>query len=397
MMSKRKIAPPLTSPQAGGKNSHRILEFGFGISTHPSSLIPHPFKVIGLALICVAMLMGCGSGGSTGPTSTPSSEITILYCRVVDVSGVAHVQWAADVPTRGDVRYGQTTFSNLVTVTALADSHDVVLSGLQFHTHYLYRLTVTDSISRTAQVTGDFTTPTKATPEPIISDFRIINLTDCAVSMSWRTDEPATTILHYGMTALTDSIVKDSLAMDHAVTILNLLPSTTYLLRPEAVDSTNLRGFGPDTSALTTARLTLAFPDTSLALGDTMLLPIYVNDALDLAALRVGITYAPGSVEVIAVEEGPFYSDHRGFVFFSSIRNGSGQLFVDLTWHINYVNDQRTGTDADGSGIVAYARLRGVTPGATLAAFTPDSSFGLDIFSNVRACSLRAGNVEVRP
>lgn len=358
-------------------------------------------NLLPLLLITTALLLfglGCGSSGSSGPSGPHGNgEITILYCTVGTVAGETHVQWKADCLTRGDIRYGTTSFSNIVTVNALADSHDVVLSGLQFNTHYMYRLTVTDTLNRTAQFASEFDTPVKATPEPVINGFTVTAVTECTALLNWRTDVPATTILYYGPTALTDSVVQDSFAFVHAVTLTSLLSSTTYLLEAAAEDSSHLRGYGRDTSLVTAAMLTLSFPDTSVTLGDTIRLPIYVNNAVDLAALRVGLTFAPGSMEVIAIEEGPFYSDHRGFIFFSSIRNSTGECFADLTWHINYVNGVRTGTDADGSGVLAYARLRGLNPGATQTSFYADSTFGLDVLSAARICSLRAGNVEVVP
>jgi hypothetical protein len=134
-----------------------------------------------------------------------------------------------------------------------------------------------------------------------------------------------------------------------------------------------------------------------IALGDTVRVPIHLADAQDLAALRLAVHFTPGTVEVVAVEAGPFYSDLGGFIFFSAIRNSEGRFLADLTWNVEYNGNQRVGTQADGGGIVAYASLRGVDTGATGAAFEADSSFGLDMFANMRSCSLRAGEITVQP
>jgi hypothetical protein len=38
-----------------------------------------------------------------------------------------------------------------------------------------------------------------------------------------------------------------------------------------------------------------------------------------------------------------------------------------------------------------------VDAGAVQAAFEADSTFGLDMFANMRSCSLRAGEITVQP
>jgi hypothetical protein len=345
------------------------------------------------------LLQGCGSGGSSGSGTTgPNNQsVSILYCRVAVSSTQTRVQWATDRPASGEVRYGQTTFTDLVAAPARLDTHDVELPGLTFNTHYIFRVSVLDSAGHSANFSGEFTTPEKATPEPIISGFQIQSVTETSAQLTWRTDEPSTTILYFGRTALTDSVVKDSFATSHSVLLQGLLPSTPYRLQPVAVDTTHLRGYGRDTLLTTATRMTVWFPDTTVGLGDTVDLPVYIRDARDLAALRFGFSFDPGSLEVLSLEPGPFYTGHRGFIFFQDIRNSDGDVYSDLTWTITYNGNTRTGTDADGSGIVAYARLRGLSGGNTHAVFISDSSFALDMFAVQRACSLRAGQITVLP
>jgi hypothetical protein len=349
-------------------------------------------------LAAAPLWWSCGSGGSDGPSGpVPPGELSLLYCRAVEQQGEMHVQWSADVPTRGEIRYGRTGYTNLVTIPVRRDSQDVVLVGLDFSTHYVYRLSVYDSLDREAECAGDFTTPEKATPEPVITGVSISNITETSAQVTWRTDEPATSILYYGEISAGDSLIRDSLAFEHGFVLHDLHPSTNYHVRPEAVDSTNLRGYGRDTLFATAIQMALWFPDTVIALGDTVRVPIYLADAQDLAALRLAIHFTPGTVEVVAVEAGPFYSERGGFIFFSTIRNSEGRFWADLTWSVEYNGDERTGTQADGGGIVAYAALRGVDAGAMQAGFDVDSTFGLDMFANMRSCSLRAGEITVEP
>lgn len=356
--------------------------------------------VIPLSAFCFLLFLGgCGSAGSVGPNGphTNPDGLTFSFCRVEQISGEMHVQWRANRPTHGAFRYGGTSLNHLVTEAAIADSHDVVLVGLQYSTPYLFQLTVYDSRGDTAIRSGEFTTPVRTSTVPVINGLQIAEITESAAKVSWRTDVVATTILYYGRASLSDSVVNDTLTFLHEVRLSALSPSATYLLKPEALDSTGLRGYGPDTLFSTVAQMMIWFPDTAIALGDTVRLPIYVADVEDLAALHLGLSFEPGGVELIDVEEGPFYSQKQGFIFFDDIRNSSGAAYADMTWSILFQNGQRTGTDADGGGIVAYARLRGLTTGDAHFAFLADSSFALDVYAVARSCSLRAGTVEVGP
>lgn len=349
-------------------------------------------------VLMMVVIGGCGNGGSSGPGEPVApSDLTFSYCRVMNVDGQMRAQWSCSLPTRGDVRYGRTTYTQQTNVTAAADSHDVALANLSYNTQYIYQIIARDSLGRAVQCDGQFTTPPKASPEPIISDFTIENITESAARVTWRTDEPAIGILYYGIGSASDSMAATSLSEEHAFDLTQLTPSTTYRLRAEAVNVENLRGFGPDTSFATAMQLAVSFPDRELTMGDTILLPLYVHDAENLAGLRIRIEFAVGMVEVVSVDEGPFFTERRGFIFFDEIRNSEGSFLADMSWNVDYEGNRQVNTDADGGGIVAYARLRGLEAGAAQMSFDPDSTFGLDMFGNVRSCRVTDGTVEVRP
>lgn len=347
----------------------------------------------------VAMLFSaCGSGGSSGPvTPVGPEEFHIEYCRVIEADNRMRVEWLANRPTSGEFRYGQTTYTQLMTIPVVKDTHSVALSGYAFNTAYVYRLTVIDEQGNRLDCTGDFTTPEKATPEPIISALTINEISESSAKIEWQTDENATTILYYGVGAISDSITVSGLRMDHEVTLNNLTSSTIYALRPEAVDADGLRGFGPDSMFATAARLIVWLPATQITLGDTMLVPVHLEAAEDLAAMQYRLDFAEGNVEIVGVHEGPFYTENNGFNFFRDIRNGTSQVTNAMTWVIAYNGNTRTGTDADGDGVIAILELRGLAPGSAGAALDADSTFGLDMFAQMRSCSLRTGTITVIP
>lgn len=350
--------------------------------------------VLALALI----LSACGNGGSSGPTTPVGPEaFAIDYCRVVEVDGRMRVEWSANRPTTGEFRYGQTVFTQLININVAADSHSVGLSGYTFSTDYIYRLTVVDSSGARLDCAGNFTTPDKVTPEPIITQLQIRDITESAARVTWQTDEPASTILHYGIGSTSDSMTTATPVMDHEVILTALNPSTIYALRPEAVDEDGLRGIGRDSTFATAARLTVWLPNVQIGLGDTVLVPVNVESASDLAALQYSIRFAEGNIEIVRITEGPFFTGNNGFNFFRAIQNGDNRATNTMTWIIQYNGNTRVGTNADGDGVVAYLALRGLAPGSAGAVFDADSSFGLDMFAQTRLCSLRTGNVTVIP
>ncbi|MBK6765453.1 MAG: hypothetical protein IPG71_03755 [bacterium] len=355
-------------------------------------------KRIALLTFFAVLTISCGSGGSSGPTTPVGpEEFSLDYCRVVEVDNRMRVEWSANRITTGEFRYGQTVFTQLVNVTTPADTHSVALSTYSFSSLYVYRLTAIDAEGNRLEYTGDFETPDKATPEPIISQLRIQEITEASARVTWQTDEPASTILYYGEGVASDSITNSELAMDHVVLLGGLSSSTSYTVRPEAVDADGLRGVGTDSLFATAALLTLSLPATQLTLGDTVLVPVTIDAASDLAALQYSIVFSEGNIEILGISEGPFFDDNEGFNFFRAIANGDNRLTNTMTWVIEYNGNERIGTNADGSGVVAYLELRGLEPGPAGAEFAADSTFGLDMFAQMRTCSLRAGLITVIP
>ncbi len=347
-----------------------------------------------IALLCSA----CGSGGSSGPTTPIGPDaFAVDYCRVVDVDGRMRVEWSANRPTTGELRYGVSVFTQLLNINVLADTHSVGLNNYAFNTNYIYRLTVIDAEGERLDCSGEFITPDKATPEPVVTQLTITEITESSALVTWETDEPARTILYYGVGAATDSFALADLYMDHTVLLDDLAPSTIYAIRPEAVDADGLRGYGVDSSFATAAQLTLWIPATQIALGDTALIPVHIEAANDLAALQYALTFSSGNVEIVGITEGAFFDDHQGFNFFRNIAHADNRLTNAMTWAIEYNGNERVGTAADGEGVLAYLELRGLEPGATGAAFDPDSTFGLDMLAHARTCSLRVGTITVTP
>jgi hypothetical protein len=351
-----------------------------------------------IMLLLPLIVLGCASNGSRPPDVASSADLSIAYCRVELAEHEMHAQWASDHAARGEVLFGQSGYSDTIRVTAYQDTQDVALPGIAWNAVYLYRIALTDSEGHTAICDGVFSTPEKASPEPAIIALRLDHLTESSVRVSWRTDEPATTVLRFGTSAiLDDSLTTDSLTIDHRILLYNLTPLSSYHLRAEGVDSSGLRGIGEDTTIVTAAPAVLAMPDTTVNVGDTIRFPITIAGAVDIAAMRVALTFSPGALEILTLDEGSFYSANGGFLFLPDVRNEAGRAVVDIAWTITYEGEEPVTTAANGDGAIIAVTLRALTPGTWPLSLDEDSSFSLDIFAVQHACSLQTGTIEVLP
>jgi len=355
-------------------------------------------RILRITFGCCLLVAGCGGQNSSGPSGPDDGDaLQYLYCQVVQVESEMHAQWAANRPTEGTIEWGRQGLEENLTVPILADSHDIRIPSIAFNTDYVFRITARDSAGTSIAQSGIFTTPAKATEAPIIFNLALSQINHESALATWETDEPASTILFYGMASPNDSLTNTAMTTLHEARLQSLLPSTSYWIRPEAVDVEGYRGVGRDTSFTTALQLVLWTPDTSITLGDTILLPIWLSNAQDIAALQFMLDFGTAHVQILELYEGPFYSTRDGFAFLRNVDAVHGRAQAHISWEIEVVGDERVGTNADGSGITALLQIRGLEPGIDEPAFSVGSSMGLDMMGTALSCSLRAGIVEILP
>ncbi|RQV98067.1 fibronectin type III domain-containing protein [bacterium] len=355
-------------------------------------------------IISFYLISGCDSGGSTGPGTGPNGDDLVLsQCEVVEIDNMMHVRWTANRATQGTFRYGQSALVQMTNDPDFEVEHEIILVGLVFDVNYIYRLTVNDQLGNTAECEGDFRTPVKATPEPYISNLQVTDITEEQATVSWITDELATTILYYGEGNTGDSIVISSFDFEHEVTLNGLNSATDYSIRPEAVDLDGLRGIGTETSFTTATLLRLWFDDKTIAVGETSDVAIHLEGAVDLGALQYRLQFEDtlnthsgnGAVKILDLRYGPFTAPDIAPLFFQEIRNSQRYVENEMAWTMYYNGNTRIGTAANGGGTIAILTIRGIKAGALPSEFDEDVTFGLDMFSVQRACSLRTGIITV--
>ncbi|GFO54930.1 hypothetical protein GMSM_19370 [Geomonas sp. Red276] len=163
----------------------------------------------------------------------------------------ATITWTTDEPTTGVISYGTTPFfGKTASDTTLSTSHTVTVTGLDAATKQYFKVTATDNLgnpSTDSSVIYFTTLEAPDTKAPVITNGPMrTSTTDTSVTITWITDEPATSGV--SLNDGTNYIVytDTTLTTSHSVVISKLTPSTAYSY---VVSSTDAVGNGPTLSA----------------------------------------------------------------------------------------------------------------------------------------------------
>jgi len=191
--------------------------------------------LLAMAAILVALLAGCAGGEEAD--QTPPVISGILASDITQTG--ATITWTTNEPATNQVEYGLTTSYGSTTNLDenLATSHSVSLSGLTAGTTYHYRVKSEDASGNEA-VSGDRVFTTLVSPDttpPTISQVTVSSVSDTAVTITWTTDEGATSQVVYSTVPLHSSVVQPSwtpldenLVTSHSVAISGLTAGTVY-------------------------------------------------------------------------------------------------------------------------------------------------------------------------
>ncbi|UCH51972.1 MAG: redoxin domain-containing protein [Chloroflexota bacterium] len=201
--------------------------------------------------------------------TTPPPDITTDYTppsiQNVSISSTtetsATIKWATDEPATSKVKYGITEEYGSQTAedANLSTSHSVTLTGLNPNTTYHFQAISTDAAGNEATEEGELITAATAdeTP-PTISGVNASSITESSATITWATDETATSQVEYGETEEYGSQTAEdtTLSTSHSVTLTGLNEGTTYYYRAISKDSSG----NVATSANQTFETTTAIP-----------------------------------------------------------------------------------------------------------------------------------------
>ena len=154
----------------------------------------------------------------------------------------AVITWKTDEPSNSQVMLcelgGGCTWTepdeNLVT------AHSISLIDLKPNTSYHCTATSTDAKENQAISEKDFTTLDQATATTlVISDIQVSSITDLGATISWVTDQAATSQVEYGTTDTYGSTtpLDESLTTSHNTTLTGLTSATTYHFKVKSKDA----------------------------------------------------------------------------------------------------------------------------------------------------------------
>lgn len=176
----------------------------------------------------------------------------------------ATVIWETSEEADSGVEWGLTgSYGSSLKDEVFATAHSLTLKGLSPSTTYHFRVSSRDRAGNPASYSGDYIFITAAgldTIAPFITRVSVSGVTDRLAVISWVTNEPADSTVHYGLTTSYGlSVSESNFVLKHSIVLRELSPSTVYHFRVESRDPS---GNGPARSGDYTFR-TLSAPDTA--------------------------------------------------------------------------------------------------------------------------------------
>jgi thiol-disulfide isomerase/thioredoxin len=179
---------------------------------------------------------------SPGPAATVDAtalEINNIRADVTTDTSVV-ITWNSSKPSNAQIEYGTTASYGKTSDPdeSLKTSHSIRLSQLSPGTQYFYIIKSKDAGGNQApSTTNKFSTPDNTAP--IISATKVSDVSDTAATITWTTDEKATSQIEYGATVAlgTTMPLDETLVTSHSVTISSLEPDKSYYFKVKSKDA----------------------------------------------------------------------------------------------------------------------------------------------------------------
>ncbi len=171
--------------------------------------------------------------------STDYTPPVVTFATSTDITNIANttatISWTTNEPASSKVEYStDTSYASSSISNNLNSGHKHVLNGLVKSTLYHFRLINTDASGNTATST-DYTFSTINTDDytpPVITfatSTGITNITDTTATISWTTNELATSTLSYGLnTSYGATLSNNNLNINHTYELTGLTKGTQY-------------------------------------------------------------------------------------------------------------------------------------------------------------------------
>lgn len=209
-----------------------------------------PIRSTGGTTVSLTVGEDSGSGGPIVITGDDTGPV-ISNVQVINITETsATVTWDTDETADSAVDYGLTVSYEIGTEssTSLVTDHSIDLIGLSPATLYHFQVRSADLDANETTASGYSFTTLDDTP-PVISNIQVVDITETSARITWETDEPATSVVNYGLDATYGTELSDSaLVTEHSIIVTGLDPGTLYHFKVgSADDSGNYAESGDET------------------------------------------------------------------------------------------------------------------------------------------------------
>jgi phosphodiesterase/alkaline phosphatase D-like protein len=185
------------------------------------------------------------SADSSFMTLVASPELSISGINVTNINNNSvRISWQTNVAARGSVLYGSSTaYGQTAAREEYETNHAITIGRLTAGTQYHYQIRATDRNGRIATSTDmTLTTTGSDVRSPVISRLAISDIGTNSVVISFKTDENASTKIHYGtidpvMIGTAAALSDSNEINDHRMTLTGLSANTTYYFVIESRDA----------------------------------------------------------------------------------------------------------------------------------------------------------------
>lgn len=189
----------------------------------------------------VDVTLSIGDDGSGGPSTGCGDSMppNISNVSVIDITeNEATITWETDETADSLVNYGETDSYEIGSETdnSLITEHSIDLTNLTAGTVYHFEVSSADfCLNRTT--VGDYTFTTVDLTPPIISNVRVEDITETSARVLWDTNEPANSLVDYGLDVTYGSDESDgTYVTEHSVLLTGLTANTLYHFQVSSTD-----------------------------------------------------------------------------------------------------------------------------------------------------------------
>jgi hypothetical protein len=183
-----------------------------------------------------------GGGGDTTPPII--SNVVVINASATG----ATITWSTNEASSSMVDYGLTSAFELGTLVdgAQVTSHSIAITGLTAGRTYYFRVRSAD-ISGNLAESSAMTFVTADTIPPSIISVAVDSVTTTSARVFWYTDEPATSVVAYGLTTGYGATESDTtLTTSHSVLLTGLRDGAAYHFQVLSTDASSNQSFSPD-------------------------------------------------------------------------------------------------------------------------------------------------------